>query len=95
MSEEKSSPVDQMKDWARRAPPPNGPIPDSEDLGTHLKAERMVVVLMDSNGRAYHISNVNLQGAQLTLLEQPRTALNELMDAYGVADGPAWSEVRD
>lgn len=94
MSEEKSSPVDQMKDWARRAPTPNGPVPDG-NLASHLKAERMVVVLMDSNGRAYHINNVDLKGAQLTLLEQPRTALNELMDAYGVADGPAWSEVQD
>ncbi len=94
MSEEQANPVDQMKDWARRAPPPNGPVPDG-DLADHLKAERMVVVLMDSNGRAYHINNVDLQGAQLTLLEQPRTALNELMDAYGVADGPAWSEVQD
>ena len=94
MSEEQASPVDQMKDWARRAPPPNGPVPDG-NLADHLKAERMVVVLMDSNGRAYHINNVDLKGAQLTLLEQPRTALNELMDAYGVADGPAWSEVQD
>ncbi len=94
MSEERANPVDQMKDWARRVPPPNGPVPDG-NLADHLKAERMVVVLMDSNGRAYHINNVDLKGAQLTLLEQPRTALNELMDAYGVADGPAWSEVQD
>lgn len=67
MSEEKSSPVDQMKDWARRAPQPNGPVPDG-DLGEHLKAERMVVVLLDSNGRAYHIDHIDLKGANLARL---------------------------
>ncbi len=52
-------------------------------------------VLMDDKGRAYHISNINLDGAHLTRLEQPRSALNELMDAYNVQDGPNWSQVRD
>ncbi|XJJ66346.1 hypothetical protein WBP07_12845 [Novosphingobium sp. BL-8A] len=95
MSEERTNPVDQMKDWARRAPPANGPVPEG-DLSKHLKADRMVVLLLDSNGHAYHVGgHVNLVGTQLTRLEQPRSAINELMDAYGVQDGPNWSEVQD
>ncbi len=95
MSEERVNPVDQMKDWARRAPPPNGPVPDSANLSEHLKAERMVVVLLDSNGRAYHVNHVDLRGAQLARLEQPRSAMNEIMDSLGVTDGPDWSSVTD
>ena len=91
---DKPTMIDQMKDWARSAPPPDGPIPDG-DLLSHLGASRLVAILMDDRGRAYHISNIDLNGANLARLEQPRTALNELMDAYGVKDGPDWSAVKD
>ena len=95
MSEEKSSPVDQMKDWARRAPTPDGPVPDTDNLGDHLGAKRMVVVLMDDRGQAFAINHVDLKGAQLIRLEQPRSAINELMDQLGVHDGPNWSQISD
>lgn len=94
MSEKPANPIDMMKDWARTAPPADGPIPDGDLLG-HLGATRLVVILMDDKGRAYHISNLDLRGVSLARLEQPRTALNELMDAYNVQDGPNWSAVRD
>ena len=94
-NEEKSSVgIDQMKDWARRAPPPNGPVPDG-DLASHLGAQRLVVVLMDDRGRAYHLNNVNLVGANIARFEQPRSAINELMDSLGVQDGPNWSNIGD
>lgn len=91
---DKQSEVDKMKRWAEAVPAPDGPIPDG-DLATHLGATRLVAILMDDRGRAYHISNLNLNGAQLARLEQPRTAINQLMDAYNVHDGPNWSDVRD
>lgn len=91
---DKQSEIDKMKRWADSAPPPDGPIPNG-DLATHLGATRLVAVLMDDKGRAYHISNINLDGAHLTRLEHPRSALNELMDAYNVQDGPNWSQVRN
>ncbi len=91
---DKQSPVDQMKQWANSAPPPDGPIPDG-DLAQHLGATRLVAILMDDRGRAYHISNLDLHGANLGRLEQPRTAINQLMDAYNVQDGPDWSAVKD
>jgi len=94
MTEKPANPIDQMKIWANSAPPPDGPIPDG-NLADHLGADRLVVVLMDSKGRAYHINNVNLTGATLGRLEQPRTAMNQIMDSLGVQDGPNWSEVRD
>ena len=91
---DKQSEIDEMKRWAQSAPTPDGPIPDG-DLATHLGATRLVAILMDDKGRAYHISNLDLNGAQLARLEQPRSAINQLMDAYNVQDGPNWSEVRD
>lgn len=91
---DKQSEVDKMKRWAEAVPAPDGPILNG-DLATHLGATRLVAVLLDDKGRAYHISNVNLDGAHLTRLEQPRSALNELMDAYNVQDGPTWSHTRD
>ena len=86
--------VDQMKQWASAAPPPDGPIPDG-DLAQHLGVTRLVAILMDDRGRAYHISNLDLHGANLGRLEQPRTAIGQLMDAYNVQDGPDWSAVKD
>ena len=91
---DKQTEIDEMKRWAQSAPAPDGPIPDG-DLATHLGATRLVAILMDDKGRAYHISNLDLNGAQLARLEQPRTAINQLMDAYNVQDGPNWSQVRD
>ena len=86
--------VEEMKDWARRAPVAEGPVRDG-DLAAHLGATRLVAVLFDDLGRAYHISDLNLAGVRLARLEQPRTAINELMDSYGVKDGPDWSAVGD
>lgn len=91
---DKVTPVDQMKQWANSAPPPDGPIPDG-DLAQTLGASRVVVILLDDKGRAYHINNVDLKGANLGRFEQPRTAINELMDDYNVQDGPNWSAVKD
>lgn len=91
---EKPNPIDQMKEWARTAPPADGPIPDG-DLASHLGCTRLVAILLDDRGRAYHISNLDLNGAQLARFEQPRTAINELMDSYGVKDGPDWSKAKD
>lgn len=94
MTSKPATPVDQMKQWAKSAPAKGGPIPDG-DLAAHLGCNRLVVLLLDDKGRAYHINNVDLKNATLSRLEQPRTAINQLMDAYGVQDGPNWSEVRD
>lgn len=91
---DKKSEIDQMKQWASSAPPPDGPVPDG-NLADYLGVDRMVAVLMDSKGRAYHINNVDLKGATLARLEQPRTAVNQIMDSLGVQDGPNWSQVRD
>lgn len=94
MTDKRANPVDQMKQWAQSAPPADGPIPDG-DLATHLGVQRMVAILLDDKGRAYHINNLDLNGAQLGRLEQPRSAIIELMDAYNVQDGPDWSAVKD
>ena len=60
-----------------------------------LAKQGSTVLLLDDKGRAYHINNLNLKDATLGRLEQPRTAITQLMDAYGVQDGPNWSQVRD
>lgn len=94
MTDEPADPVEEMKKWAETAPPKDGPIPNG-DLASHLGVQRMVAILMDDKGRAYHISNLDLNGAQLGRLERPRSAIIELMDAYNVQDGPDWSAVKD
>lgn len=94
MADEPADPVEEMKKWAETAPPKDGPIPDG-DLASHLGAQRMVAILMDDKGRAYHINHLDLNGAQLLRLEQPRSAIIELMDAYNVQDGPDWSAIKD
>lgn len=94
MTDEPADPVEEMKLWAQSAPPVDGPIPDG-NLADYLGVQRMVAILMDDKGRAYHISNLDLHGVQLGRLEQPRSAIIELMDAYNVQDGPNWSAVKD
>lgn len=94
MADEPADPVEEMKKWAETAPTKDGPIPDG-NLASHLGAQRMVAILMDDKGRAYHIDHLDLNGAQLNRLEQPRSAIIELMDAYNVQDGPDWSAIKD
>lgn len=94
MTDEPAGPVEKMKQWAETVPPKDGPIPDG-DLTSHLGAQRVVAILIDDKGRAYHISNLGLNGATLGRFEQPRSAIIELMDAYNVQDGPDWSAVKD
>ena len=94
MSDEPRNPIDQMKDWARTAPPSDGIRPSNQVLA-EISDTRVVAILLTDKGHAYHISNIDLGGVNLARLEQPRTAMNELMDSYGIKDGPNWSEIKD
>lgn len=91
---DKQSEIDQMKQWARSAPPPDGVVPTNDVLAS-ISDTRVVAILLTDKGQAYHISNIDLGGVTLGRLEQPRSAIIELMDAYNVQDGPNWSAVKD
>ena len=91
---EKPDHIDQMKQWAHSAPPPDGVVPTTDVLAS-ISNTRVVAILLTDKGQAYHISNIDLGGVTLGRLQQPRTAITELMDSYNVQDGPDWSAVQD
>lgn len=88
------NPIDQMKEWARTAPAKDGTRPTHQIL-SDISESRVVAILLTDKGQVYHISDIDLNGATLSRLEQPRTALNELMESYGIKDGPEWSKAGD
>lgn len=94
MSEKRANPIDQMKDWARTAPPADGVRP-SEQVLSEISNGQMVAVLLTDKGQAYHLPNVDIAGVTLSRLPRPRSQMNELMDQFGISDGPDWAAAKD
>ena len=67
----------------------------TEDLLTQISNGRFVMVMLTDKGHAYHLDNVNLDGAKLTRYEDARTFINKLMDSLGTEDGPNWGAAKD
>lgn len=89
--------IEKFRQWARLAPLPPGPMPDGEGrraLGLPEDGQT-VLMMMDSNGRVFQITNAKVMDGNFRQVANGRTAVLELMDSFGVADAPDWDRIAE
>lgn len=74
-----------MRDMARAAPPPSGPMARG-NIANALGTDMAVICLFDNLGRVFQITGANITGGEFTPVNPARTAVMKMMDHFETSD---------